>query len=379
MSANGPNGDPAFLAAVVLWLFRLERSRVPIYFPGVRFRTETVPDYRDRNGQRVVPRQAERLVRWDRRNPDTIFAMGFVPQEEADEIQNDPHSDALNLSQFVAENTPSVFVSTARYYNVNGQARRWQPRNRTNTFEYEIYAPGGIDVNATLGQHQYCNQREVAFPGGIRREYIRLAREFDHEGHIVNVWINPAFQPPPEVVLPAVSSTVQQRTWVQGSCGGGRVLRSEIPSNNFNECMFTDGDGAEDPLDIGSQTKITSVRAWGGWLVDSIEVATTDGVNKVGGPGGGLKIDLQLRPGEYIVEVCGRVCNVLVLLILATNQRTTPSAGGADGQNHDGCPFSFRAPPGHMLGNLTMDTTTAWGGSVTCLKSVTAHWVPISF
>ncbi|KAI3325831.1 hypothetical protein HD806DRAFT_553104 [Xylariaceae sp. AK1471] len=61
-------------------------------------------------------------------------------------------------------------------------------------FEYEIFAYGGIDVNLSLGyRHRYFNQREIAFSGEIRPEFIRTAREYDSEGMIVRIWVNGGF------------------------------------------------------------------------------------------------------------------------------------------------------------------------------------------
>ena len=46
-------------------------------------------------------------------------------------------------------------------------------------FEYDIFAYGGIDVNRALGvAHEYHNQREIAFAGGILPEIICSAHEY---------------------------------------------------------------------------------------------------------------------------------------------------------------------------------------------------------
>ncbi|EOY50438.1 secreted protein [Streptomyces lividans 1326] len=40
-------------------------------------------------------------------------------------------------------------------------------------YNHYIDAPGGIDVNKTIGDtHKWADQVEVAFPGGIQRKYI---------------------------------------------------------------------------------------------------------------------------------------------------------------------------------------------------------------
>lgn len=70
----------------------------------------------------------------------------------------------------------------------------WMPRNITKKFEYEVFTPGGIDVNLSMGRfHGYWNQREVLFPGGILPRFIRTAREYDASGYIVAMWANGGF------------------------------------------------------------------------------------------------------------------------------------------------------------------------------------------
>ncbi|KAG8791502.1 hypothetical protein FRC12_009033 [Ceratobasidium sp. 428] len=104
--------------------------------------------------------------------------------------------ESANLGAFVDRNVPSIFVATARYYAhpETGCPTRWVPRNVANMFEYEIFAAGWIDVNLSLGRsHAFAHQREVTFPGGIRPEFIRTARQYNGTGHIVGIWTNPNF------------------------------------------------------------------------------------------------------------------------------------------------------------------------------------------
>ncbi|ESK92802.1 Hemopexin domain-containing protein [Moniliophthora roreri MCA 2997] len=158
----------------------------------LEWRTNIVSDFRGHSGVAA----AERLIRWDRRHPNDIFGEGFLPivaPQSLAEFEQLP-DDQINVADYVNENRDSVFVSTARYYTVDNRATRWQPRNINNSFEYEIFAHGGIDVNLSMGSyHQYWNQREILFPGGIRPESIRTAREYNEEGRVVRLWANGAF------------------------------------------------------------------------------------------------------------------------------------------------------------------------------------------
>jgi hypothetical protein len=49
----------------------------------------------------------------------------------------------------------------------------WQTWGSGYRYFYEIDAPGGVDVNATLGPHAYTGEQEIAMPGGVLPERIR--------------------------------------------------------------------------------------------------------------------------------------------------------------------------------------------------------------
>ncbi|MER5435271.1 ADP-ribosyltransferase [Streptomyces sp. NPDC002588] len=111
---------------------------------------------------RVTPKPVWRkacgtLWRSDNRAPDVIFDQGFHPK--------DVTGGQYDLEKYVLNNQPSPYVSTTYDHDLY---KRWK-----SDFNYYIDAPGGIDVNRTIGDtHKYADQVEVAFPGGVARQYI---------------------------------------------------------------------------------------------------------------------------------------------------------------------------------------------------------------
>ena len=72
------------------------------------------------------------------------------------------------------QNQPSPFVSTTYRDDLY---KDWK-----SPYYYFIDAPGGIDVNATIGDdHKYAEQEEVAFPGGILTRFIEKGCPVDRE------------------------------------------------------------------------------------------------------------------------------------------------------------------------------------------------------
>lgn len=70
-----------------------------------------------------------------------------------------------DLEKYVLVNQPSPYVSTTYDHDL---FKKWK-----SGFNYYVDAPGGIDVNETIGDtHQWADQQEVAFPGGIARQYV---------------------------------------------------------------------------------------------------------------------------------------------------------------------------------------------------------------
>lgn len=113
--------------------------------------------------ERITPEPSWRescgtLYRSDSRDPDIVFEAGFAPRDAA--------NGQYDLERYVLVNQPSPYVSTSYDHDLYKQ---WYKSG----YNYYIDAPGGIDVNATIGDtHKWADQVEVAFPGGIRREYI---------------------------------------------------------------------------------------------------------------------------------------------------------------------------------------------------------------
>ncbi|GAB2700081.1 hypothetical protein GCM10010442_17360 [Kitasatospora kifunensis] len=104
------------------------------------------------------------LFRSDGRDPSVIFDQGFGPKDT---------NGQYDITSYVLQNQPSPFVSTTYDPELY---KKW----KKVPWDYFIDAPGGIDVNATIGdQHQYADQVEVAFPGGVDRHFIRRACPVD--------------------------------------------------------------------------------------------------------------------------------------------------------------------------------------------------------
>lgn len=120
--------------------------------------------------------------RMDGREPDEVFENGFAPKDPS----------YTDLAGYVADkDQESAFVSTSRWDMIQHQFKtRWM---------YEIDAPGGIDVPETLGenfQKWTRSEREVAFPGGIRPEFVRRAHAMfiDENGNAPQI-DNPNYRP----------------------------------------------------------------------------------------------------------------------------------------------------------------------------------------
>lgn len=98
------------------------------------------------------------LYRSDGRGPEIIFAEGLKPRDVV--------NGQYDIEKYVLVNQPSPYVSTT--YDHDLYKTWWK-----SGYNYYIDAPGGVDVNKTIGDtHKWADQVEVAFPGGIDRKYI---------------------------------------------------------------------------------------------------------------------------------------------------------------------------------------------------------------
>ena len=120
----------------------------------------------------------EPLYRADDRSPEVIFEAGFVPRNPGN----------VDLALFVLTGQPSAFVSTTHDADLILES--------PSEYQYEIDAPGGIDVNATIGPHPFDDEQEIAFPGGIEACSVEGARPYDPgTGQLGPVVSNPEYDP----------------------------------------------------------------------------------------------------------------------------------------------------------------------------------------
>ncbi|GAB3120512.1 hypothetical protein GCM10027160_36750 [Streptomyces calidiresistens] len=118
---------------------------------------------RDVDLQRITPEptwrtDCRKLYRADRRAPSVIFEEGFRPWDTV--------NGQYDLYSYTQVNQPSPFVSTTYDHDLY---KYWW----TVGWNYYIDAPGGIDVNGTIGDdHRWAEQVEVAFPGGVDRSFV---------------------------------------------------------------------------------------------------------------------------------------------------------------------------------------------------------------
>jgi hypothetical protein len=98
------------------------------------------------------------LYRSDSRGPAVVFEQGFAPK--------DVINGQYDIEKYVLVNQPSPYVSTTYDHDLY---KTWYKSG----YNYYIDAPGGVDVNKTIGDtHKWADQVEVAFPGGIKRQYV---------------------------------------------------------------------------------------------------------------------------------------------------------------------------------------------------------------
>ncbi|MEU6609640.1 ADP-ribosyltransferase [Streptomyces shenzhenensis] len=112
---------------------------------------------------RITPKPVWRttcgtLYRSDSRAPSLVFEQGFRPKDVV--------NGQYDVEKYVLVNQPSPYVSTTYDHDLY---KTWYKSG----YNYYVDAPGGVDVNKTIGDtHKWADQVEVAFPGGIQRKYI---------------------------------------------------------------------------------------------------------------------------------------------------------------------------------------------------------------
>ncbi|MFE9467168.1 hypothetical protein ACFYNW_26540 [Streptomyces virginiae] len=138
----------------------------------------------DQLGMPVVWRTDEfPLYRSDNRPPEAIFESGFDPLD----------TSRVNLVEYVEESEHSAFVSTSYRDDIGDDFG--------GKYTYELDVPGGIDVNTSMGPHPLDYEKEIAFPGGIRPEYIKGARPYNYAtGEVGELIPNPNYRPEAERV-----------------------------------------------------------------------------------------------------------------------------------------------------------------------------------
>ncbi|PGT99570.1 hypothetical protein COD21_31220 [Bacillus cereus] len=262
--AQAPDNTNGAQAATVEWISDLAldiltlmivnnnpvdlRDRLPYWRPT---------EIQDLDGKQKSDKQ-QRLLRWDRRPPNQILQNGFIPQV----VNENLTSKQTDLFSYVTTNNLSMFVSTTKTnYKDNKCQNPWRPRTADNgvIYQYEIFAPGGIDVNESFGQSSpWPNQREVAFPGGIRTEFIRSVRELQ-DGRVQRVWLNPYFNDPMGLSNVSASSSTEQVQWYPNHPDGNHKDPNVPDNKNFNPDadMYgkdgTDPGGDDEPVFNGSK------------------------------------------------------------------------------------------------------------------------------
>ncbi|MDX3097458.1 hypothetical protein PV417_23405 [Streptomyces sp. ME19-03-3] len=123
------------------------------------------------------------LFRGDDRPPESVFKEGLRP-ENVNEGEYD-------LQAYARREQPSPFVATT--YD------RESLKQRTTAYHYYIDAPGGIELDETLGTRELRSARTgVVFPGGVARQFIVKACPVDKatKAELTDRCVlNPAYSP----------------------------------------------------------------------------------------------------------------------------------------------------------------------------------------
>lgn len=104
------------------------------------------------------------LFRGDDRPPETVFKDGLRPEDVSD--------GEYDLQAYARREQPSPFVATTYDREALGQ--------QTVAYHYYVDAPGGIELDETLGTRELRSTRTgVVFPGGIARQFVVKACPVD--------------------------------------------------------------------------------------------------------------------------------------------------------------------------------------------------------
>ncbi|MFJ6659906.1 hypothetical protein ACIQNG_26680 [Streptomyces sp. NPDC091377] len=175
---------------------------------------------------------SEPLFRFDGRTPDQIRAAGGFR----------PSSDRLPVSLQSYQNTTqhSAFVSFTRDPIPSGEmldrtdslSREYDPDRSPDApiHRFNMSAPGGYDVTASLGTQSYPDQAEVVFYKGVRDQYIDSTTPFgfDPQGEPVQTGPTVPYTP---------SSTQEQPGYSQSHVAsaanlGGPSMEPTAPREN---------------------------------------------------------------------------------------------------------------------------------------------------
>ncbi|MFD8078642.1 hypothetical protein ACFV3E_39015 [Streptomyces sp. NPDC059718] len=123
------------------------------------------------------------LFHGDDRPPETVFKDGLRPEDVGE--------GEYDLQAYARREQPSPFVATT--YD------REALRQQTTAYHYYIDAPGGIELDETLGTRELRSARTgVVFPGGIARQFLVKACPVDKATKAeltARCVVNPAYSP----------------------------------------------------------------------------------------------------------------------------------------------------------------------------------------
>ncbi|MGW0890085.1 scabin-related ADP-ribosyltransferase [Saccharopolyspora sp. NPDC002578] len=172
----------------------------------------------------------EMLYREDDRDYEAVFRSGLVPWEDsALPASLDTHQTTIGLR------TSFVSFSRSKAFSAEWGDHRWNDDYDVNRREsdriqvFEIDAPGGIDLVASLNRYAMPMQQEVVFPGGVRPEYIRGV-ELRHDDGRIEYVHNPAYRARSASAPVSSSAPVVSRGQATGSALGRSGVSYPGPS-----------------------------------------------------------------------------------------------------------------------------------------------------